>query len=138
MLYQKDLQLTDKSLISKEGEECITDENYNPDKEIMKLISKQINCTLPWIEIKFEGMKECKSENDFDNYLKMIFKRQQDIKQVPPKCKFKAWTPMPYREESTAGEPSSVDIRLTILPSKVLAVIFYNPLRQFFHSVKGH
>ena len=129
MLYQKDLQLTDKSLISKGGEECIMDENYNPDKEIMKLISEQINCTLPWIEIKFEGMKECKSENDFDNYLKMISKRQRDIKQVPPKCRFKTWTPMPYREESTAGEPSSVDIRLTILPSKV---IFYGKGENFF------
>ena len=136
MLYQKDLQLTDKSLISKEGRECITDENYNPDKEIMKLISKQINCTLPWSKIKFEGMKECKSENDFDNYLKMISERQHDIKQIRPKCKFKTWTPMPYREESTAGEPSSVDIRLTILPSKV---IFYgkgeNFLEYFSHVI---
>ena len=122
MLYQKDLQLTDKSLISKEGEECITDENYNPDKEIMKLISKQINCTLPWIEIKFEGMKECKSENDFDNYLRMISKRQRDIKQVPPKCKFKTWTPIPYNKGSTADESTSVDFWLTILASKV---IFY-------------
>ena len=122
MLYQKDLQLTDKSLISKEGRECITDENYNPDKEIMKLISKQINCTLPWSKIKFEGMKECKSENDFDNYLKMISERQHDIKQIRPKCKFKTWTPMPYREESIDGEPSSVDFWLNIYASKV---IFY-------------
>ena len=120
MLYQKDLQLTEKSLISKEGRECITDENYNPDKEIMKLISKQINCTLPWIEIKFKGMKECKSENDFDNYLKMISERQRDIKQVPSKCKFKTWTPIPYNKGSTIGEPTSVDFWLTILASKVI------------------
>ena len=96
------------------------DENYNPDKEIMKLISKQINCTLPWIEIKFEGMKECKSENDFDNYLKMISQRQRYIKQVPPKCKFKTWTPIPYNKGSTIGEPTSVDFWLTILASKVI------------------
>ena len=66
----------------------------------------------------------------------MISKRQQDIKQIRPKCKFKTWTPMPYREESTAGEPSSVDIRLTILPSKV---IFYgkgeNFLEYFSHVI---
>ena len=68
-------------------------------------------------------MKECKSENEFDNYLKMIFKRQQDIKQVPPKCKFKAWTPMPYREESIDGEPSSVDFWLNIYASKVIEKI---------------
>ena len=136
MKYGKLLQLTEKSHISKKGGKCIMDDNYNTDKEIMNLISRQINCSLPWSEIKFEGMKECKSENDFDNYLKMIFKRQQVIKQVPPKCKFKAWTPMPYREESTAGEPSSVYIRLTILPSKV---IFYgkgeNFLEYFSHVI---
>ena len=88
----------------------------------MKLISKQINCTLPWSKIKFEGMKECKSENDFDNYLKMISQRQRDIKQVPPKCKFKTWTPIPYNKGSTIGEPTSVDFWLTVLASKV---IFY-------------
>ena len=118
MLYQKDLQLTDKSLISKEGEECITDVNYNPDKEIMKLISNQIKCTLPWSEIKIEGMKQCKSENDFDNYLKMIFERQQDMK-LPPKCKFKTWTPIPYSEVSTSGKKSSIAVLLTVLASKV-------------------
>ena len=95
------------------------DENYNPDKEIMKLISNQIKCTLPWSEIKIEGMKQCKSENDFDNYLKMIFEQQQDMKQVPPKCKFKIWTPMPYSEVSTADEKSSIVIMLTVLASKV-------------------
>ena len=121
MKYGKILQLTEKSHISKEGGKCIMDDNYNTDKEIMKLISKQINCTLPWSEIKFEGMKECKSENDFDNYLKMISERQHDIKQIRPKCKFKTWTPMPYREESTAGEPSSVKFWLNIYASKVRA-----------------
>ena len=120
MKYGKILQLTEKSHISKEGGKCIMDDNYNTDKEIMKLISKQINCTLPWSEIKFEGMKECKSENDFDNYLKMISERQHDIKQIRPKCKFKTWTPMPYREESIDGEPTSADFWLNIYASKVI------------------
>ena len=119
MKYEKILQLTEKSRISKEGAKCIMDENYNPDKEIMKLISRQINCTLPWSKIKIGGMKECQSENDFDNYLKMIFNRQKDIKQVPPKCQFKTWTPMPYWEDSRASEIPSVDIWLSVIASKV-------------------
>ena len=96
------------------------DENYNPDNEIMKLISRQINCTLPWNEVKIEGMKECKSKNEFANYLKMIFKQQEDIRQVPPKCRFKTWTPMPYSEVSTADEKSSIVIMLSVISSKVI------------------
>ena len=118
--YEKLLQLTEKSHISKEKAKCIMDDNYNPDKEIMKLISRQIKCTLPWNEIEIEGMKECKSKNDFDNYLKMIFKQQEDIRHVPPKCRFKTWTPMPYSEGSTADEKSSIVIMLSIISSKVI------------------
>ena len=119
MKYEKLLQLTEKSHISKEEEKCIIDENYNPDKEIIKLILNQIKCTLPWSEIKIEGMKQCKSKNDFDNYLKMIFERQQDMKQVPPKCKFKTWKPIPYSVVSTSGKKSSIAVMLTVLASKV-------------------
>ena len=118
--YEKLLQLTEKSHISKEKAKCIMDDNYNPDKEIKKLISRQIKCTLPWNEIEIEGMKECKSKNDFDNYLKMIFKQQEDIKQVPPKCQFKTWTPMPYTEDVIAAEISSVHIWLSVIASKVI------------------
>ena len=120
LTYNKILQLTEKSYISKEAEKCINDETYNPDKAIMELISKQINCTLPWSKFKPVGMKECRTENDFDRYLKMIFKRQDDIKQVLPKCKFKTWTPMTYSESSVAKETSYVEIRLSILSSKVM------------------
>ena len=112
--------MTEKSYISKEGEKCIKDESYNPDKAIMELISNQINCTLPWSKFKPAGMKECITENDFDRYLKMIFKRQDDIKQVPPKCKFRTWTPMPYSESSAADKTSSVVFRLSVLSSKVI------------------
>ena len=120
LTYNKILQLTEKSYISKEAEKCINDESYNPDKAIMELISKQINCTLPWSKFKPVGMKECRTENDFDRYLKMIFKRQDDIKQVLPKCKFKTWTPMPYSESSAVHKESSVLIRLSIIGSKVI------------------
>ena len=114
------LELTEKRYISKEGEKCIMDKNYNPDKSIMELITKQINCTLPWSEIKLGGIKECRTENDFDRYLKIIFKRQEDIKQVPPKCKYKTWIPMPYSESSVANQKSLVDLWLTMTNSKVI------------------
>ena len=111
------------------------DDNYNPDKEIMKLISRQIKCTLPWNEIEIEGMKECKSKNDFDNYLKMIFKQQEDIKQVPPKCQFKTWTPMPYSEGSTADEKSSIVIMLRRVPCGCLC---HHTAEQVLHLLSNY
>ena len=118
--------MTEKSYISKEDEKCINDESYNPDKAIMELISNQINCTLPWSKFKPAGMQECITENDFDRYLKMIFKRQDDIKQVLPKCKFKTWTPMTYSESSVDGLKTTVVVELSLIDSKVWIMEYVN------------
>ena len=114
------LQLTESRYISKEEERCVERVGYHPDKEIMKLISSKINCTLPWTEYSFEGQDDvCKTEDDFERYIKTIVKSQSDFYQVPPKCRVKTWTPIRYLERSTESEESSITIYLSMMASKV-------------------
>ena len=112
--------MTEKTHISKEIAKCVINKSYNPDRVIMKLITKQINCSIPWSNFKLEGMKDCKSENDFELYLDTIVKLQSKIKKVPKKCMFKTWTPLPYSEGSTDGnKETKTVIELLIVDSKV-------------------
>ena len=112
------LQLTEKSYISSEGKGCDDGENYNPDSAIMELITKEINCSLPWSNHKFEGIKECKTEDDFRGYLKTICNQQRQIKQVPKKCRHKKWEPSQYEKSTESGE-SKVTVDLLLVDSKV-------------------
>ena len=112
--------MTEKTHISKEIAKCVINKSYNPDRVIMKLITKQINCSIPWSNFKLEGMKDCKSENDFELYLDTIVNLQSKLKKVPKKCKFKTWTPLPYSEGSTDGnKKTKIVIELFIVDSKV-------------------
>ena len=112
------LQLTERSYKSKTGDRCI-EENYDPDQAIMNLITKAINCTVPWSKSKSKGIKECQTKVDFRRYLLMIYKEQRKIKQVPKKCKHKTWTPMQYSQKSTEGQGSEVILELVMIDSKV-------------------
>ena len=111
--------MTEKTCISKEIAKCVKDKSYNPDRAIMKQITEQINCSLPWSQFKLEGMEDCKSENDFEFYLSTIVKLQSKIKKVPKKCTFKTWTPLPYSKSSTDGKDTLIVIELSIIDSKV-------------------
>ena len=113
------LQQTEKTKISKEGEKCKKIGSYNPDRKIMKAIARYINCSLPWSIYKFNGMKECQTESDFERYLHEIVKLKPLIEMMPKKCTFKTWTPMPYSESSTDGDKTTVVVELTLIDSKV-------------------
>ena len=113
------LHLTEKSFISKPGARCIDRAGYNPDKEIMKLITKKINCSLPWSKLETEGFNECKSEDDFERYLLAIVDSQSEIRQVPKKCKYKTWTPLKNSDRSSESEKSEVIFELALIDSKV-------------------
>ena len=112
------LQQTEKTIISKQGEKC--KKVQNPDRKIMRAIARRINCSLPWSEYKFNGMRECQTENDFESYLHTIPTLKPVIEAIPKKCTFKTWTPLPYSESSTDGDKTTVVVELTIIDSKVL------------------
>ena len=111
--------MTEKTVISNEVHKCFKDKSYNPDRTIVKGITEKINCSLPWSQFKVEGMKDCKTENDFERYLDTIVKLQRKIKEVPKKCTFKTWTPLPYSESSIDGQNTVIVIELIIIDSKV-------------------
>lgn len=117
--YKRLLQLTEKTCISKDVAKCIKDERYNPDRETTNLIAEKINCSLPWSQFKREGMKDCRTENDYERYLDTIVKLQSKIKKIPTKCKYKTWIPYPYSESSVDGLKTTVVVELSLIDSKV-------------------
>ena len=121
-MYRRMLQQTEKTIMSKQGEKCRKDEKYNPDGKLMKSIARYINCSLPWSKNKFnqfKGMKECQTEKEFERYLHEIVKLKPIIENMPKKCTFKTWTPLPYSESSTDGDKTTVVVELTMIDSKV-------------------
>ena len=101
MIYHN-LKRTEKKHISN----CSKDEDFNPDKEMIELISKNISCSLPWSSFKAQGLDECKSEADFDMYLKALYDLQSDFKKIEKKCSFKSWKALPISETPKKGHTS--------------------------------
>ena len=99
----------------------------------MEVITKRMNCSLPWSQFKLEGMKDCKSENDFEHYLDTIVKFQSKIKKVTKKCRYKTWTPLPYSESSINGKNMLIVIELTIIDSKV-RIMTHKSIKETFFS----
>ena len=111
--------MTEKTSISKEEEKCMKGKGFSPDSMTMKLLTEEINCTLPWSKLKFEGLKDCKTEIEFERYLTTIVRRQRKIEKIPKKCTFKVWTPLPYSESSKDVTDTMVIIDLLMINSKV-------------------
>ena len=68
-----------------------------------KLISQKINCLLPWSSFKIQGLEECKTETDFDNYLTALDDLQDAFKEIGKKCYFKSWKLFPIIEQPMDG-----------------------------------
>ena len=78
-------------------------------------------------------MKDCKSENDFEHYLDTFVKLQSKIKNVPKKCRYKTWTPLPYSESSIDGKNTLIVIELIIIDSKV-RIMTHKSIKETFFS----
>ena len=116
------LQQTEKTAIFNKEEKwvkCRRNGIYNPDRKMMLATARRINCSLPWSKHKFNGIKNCRTENDFERYLHTIPTLKHVIEAIPKKCTFKTWTPMPYSESSTDGDKTTVVVELAMIDSKV-------------------
>ena len=89
----KMLEMTEKKHISK----CSEDQEYYPDDVEMDLVSKKINCSVPWSRLKTSNLKPCRSKNQFENYLQAL--KEIQMEEIPLKCKYKTWSAMPYMEQ---------------------------------------
>ena len=77
------LQLTEKEVISSPNAKCNDDKEYNPDREMTALITKKIQCNLPWSNFQMDQLDDCKTEEEFENYLKKIVDEQKAIDRIP-------------------------------------------------------
>ena len=96
--YQKTL-ITEKSYFS----HCENKKGFNPDEEMVKIVSKHINCSLPWSLFRVSTLDDCRSESDFENYLNALDDLQNEIKNVEKKCDYKEWTLHPLLDQVTDG-----------------------------------
>ena len=87
---------------------CMPNDEYNPDNEMVKVISNKAGCNLPWSKIKIQSLEDCKLESDFNKYLDGILKYQKDIIEIPRKCKFNIWTLSQFEDLSGEGNASVV------------------------------
>ena len=111
--------MTEKTSMSRKGDKCMKDEGFSPDWVIMKRLTEEINCSLPWSKVKVEGLKDCNTEIEFERYLTTLVKLQRKIEKIPKKCTFKVWTPLPYSESSKDDTDTMVIIDLLMINSKV-------------------
>ena len=108
------LQLTEKEVISSPNAECNDDKEYNPDREMTSLITKKIKCNLPWSNLQMDQLDDCKTEEEFENYLKEIIEKQEAIERIPKKCQYKIWSLTHWGEGSKDGNTSvTIDLLST-------------------------
>ena len=78
------------------------------------LITTKIKCNLPWSNLQMDHFEDCKTEEEFENYLKEIIEEQEAIEQIPKKCRYKIWTLTHWREVSRDGNTSvTIDLLST-------------------------
>ena len=105
------LELTEKEVISSTNARCIIDEKYKPDAEMTALIIRKIKCNLPWSNVKMTQFEDCKTEEEFENYLKEVIEEQDAIERIPMKCRYKVWSMTHWGEGIRNGSTSvNVDI----------------------------
>ena len=118
------LQLTEKEVISKPNAICKDDEKHNPDMEMTSLITRKIKCNLPWSNLKMDQFDDCKTEEDFESYLKEIIEEQDAIERIPKKCRYKIWRLTHWAETSRNGT-TSVNVDLLSTEGEVFAISFH-------------
>ena len=91
--------ITQKSYFSN----CASEKGFNPDEEMVKIISEHINCSVPWKSFKVLGLDECRSESDFESYLIALDDLQNEFKNVNKNCNYKEWKLYPIIEQVTDG-----------------------------------
>ena len=96
------VQLTERNLISN----CTQNEDFNIDKEMMEIISQNINCSLPWDPFNATELDECTEEKDYEKYLTAIYHHQKDFTKMEEKCKVNSWKALPTSENSQKGNTS--------------------------------
>ena len=106
MEVTKLLHLAEKEVISSPNAKCNNDKEYNPDREMTSLITKKIKCNLPWSNLQMDQFDDCKTEEEFENYLKEIIEEQEAIERIPQKCQYKMWTLTHWVDVSRDGNTS--------------------------------
>ena len=79
------------------------------------LITRKIKCNLPWSSVSMVQFEDCKTEEDYENYLKTIIEEQDAIENIPMKCRYKIWRMTHWSDKSWDANITSVyaDIILT-------------------------
>ena len=89
------------------------------------LITRKIKCNLPWSSVRIIQFEDCKTEEDYENYLKSIIEEQDAIEEIPVKCRYKIWSMTHYADESREGNITSVRADLFFTKGQVCNCTYY-------------
>ena len=59
MSMRMNLQWTMKELVDHSKARCSSNQKYNPDKEMMKIVILKSGCNLPWSDFQIDGFENC-------------------------------------------------------------------------------
>ena len=127
------LQLTEKEVISSPNAKCKDDKNYKPDREMTSLITTKIKCNLPWSNLQMDHFEDCKTEEEFENYLKEIIEEQEAIEQIAKKCRYKIWTLTHWGKVSRDGNTGNTSLTIDLLSTRG-QVCTYSPYGIYIFS----
>ena len=127
------LQLTEKEVILSPNAKCKDDKNYKPDREMTSLITTKIKCNLPWSNLQMDHFEDCKTEEEFENYLKEIIEEQEAIEQIAKKCRYKIWTLTHWGKVSRDGNTGNTSLTIDLLSTRG-QVCTYSPYGIYIFS----
>ena len=69
--------------------------------------------------MKIAGLEDCRTEEQFESYLKKIIEQQEAIEGIPKKCQYKVWSQTHYGDFSPYGN-TSISIDLVVTEGQVI------------------
>ena len=112
----KTLQWTAKELVSR----CVRNQDYNPDEEMMRTVTSQLQCNLPWSKFQNIAYDNCSQPEEFLKYFNVLEHMNEKLRTFPKKCNFDSWTSMPLVEGDVQSNQTSIYLRLVQRGGKVM------------------
>ena len=72
--------------------------------------------------IQFE---DCKTEEDYENYLKSIIEEQDAIEEIPVKCRYKIWSMTHWRDRRDKLIYGNSSVQVDLLSTKGHVCTYY-------------
>ena len=103
-----------------EESNCNSDDGYMPDHVMEELLLTKLKCNLPWSSNLNKDLHTCKSEEEFELYLRALDQLQLQFQETAQKCIFFKWNLKHYdNRDETLVNGSQLKIHLQAVDREV-------------------